>query len=99
MSLQDDKLHEKIVNGLADTRVSPAVLALHMLREGLYVNESLLQYFINYVNTMANAKLVPMHLAGHQQTCKAIQDSLQELGLLGTYGRTQEPSNEYLSLS
>ena len=98
MSKHDDKLHEKIANGLADTRVSPAVLSYKMLAESRYVNESLLQYFINYVNVMAENQLVPMHLVELQQQCIAIQNSLQELGLLGTQGRTHEPSNEYLAL-
>lgn len=99
MSIQDDKLHEKIANGLSDTRVSPAALSYKMLRESRYVNESLLQYFVSYVNVMAESKLIPMHLAEVQQQCQIIQSSLQELGLLGTYGRTHEPSNEYLSVN
>jgi len=98
MARQDDKLHEKIANGLSDTRVSPAVLSYKMMSENLYVNESLMQYFINYVNIMAEAKLVPMHLAPIQQQCQQIQNSLQELGLLGTQGRTYATQNEYLAL-
>lgn len=98
MSKQDDKLHTSIANGLSDTRVSPAVLALKMLQENVYVNESLLQYFVNYVNTMANAKILPLHLQEVQEHCKTLQISLQELGLLGTQGRVQATQNEYLSL-
>ena len=98
MSKQDDKLHTSIANGLSDTRVSPAVLALKMLQENVYVNESLLQYFVNYVNTMATAKVLPLHLQEVQEHCKTLQISLQELGLLGTQGRTQATQNEYLSL-
>jgi hypothetical protein len=98
MAKQDDKLHTHIAAGLSDTRVSPAVLALKMLQENVYVNESLLQYFVNYINTMANAKVLPLHLQEVQGQCQALQISLQELGLLGTQGRVQATSNEFLSL-
>jgi hypothetical protein len=98
MAKQDDKVHNHIAAGLSDTRVSPAVLALKMLQENVYVNESLLQYFVNYINTMANAKVLPLHLQEVQGQCQALQISLQELGLLGTQGRVQATSNEFLSL-
>jgi len=98
MSKQDDKLHSHIANGLSDTRVSPAVLAYKMLQENVYVNESLLQYFVNYVNTMAQATVLPLHLQEVQEHCKTLQVSLQELGLLGTQGRTHATQNEYLAL-
>jgi hypothetical protein len=71
-------------------------MAYKMHRESLYVNESLLQYFVNYVNIMANAKIIPIHLADIQAICKYLNSSLEELGLVGEVGRTGHTSNEYL---
>ena len=47
-----DKLHSKISKGLGDVHVSPAAMAYKMLRESRYVNESFLQYAINYIIIM-----------------------------------------------
>ena len=91
-----DKLHKQIVQGLGNHDVSPAVLAYKMLGESRYVNESLSQYMINYINIMANAQIVPLHLSEIKEICKYLNISLQELGLVGEVGRVADSSNEYL---
>lgn len=96
MAKVDEVLHKKFAAGLADTRVSPAVLAYHMLEENLYVNESMLQYLINYVSIVANKKLLPVHLEEIQQTCRLLQVSLEELGLTGSLGRSPLITGEYI---
>jgi hypothetical protein len=98
MAKVDEALHKKIAAGLGDTRVSPAVLAYHMLQENLYVNESLLQYMINYIKVMANHKLMPLHLAEIKNICQTLELSLLELGLTGTVGRQPLDTTEYLAV-
>jgi hypothetical protein len=98
MAKLEDKVHEKISAALSDSRVSPAVLARLMLNENKYVNESFLQYMVNYVIIMANRSHVPLYLEDVQKQCQFLYSSLQELGLTGTYGRVPVESNEYLAV-
>lgn len=98
MAKLEDKAHEKFVGALADSRCSPAVLARKMINESRYVNESVLQYLVNYVITMANATHIPLHLAEVQQDCSNLYSSLQELGLTGTVGREPVASHEFLAV-
>ena len=93
-----DKLHSKISKGLGDVHVSPAAMAYKMLKESRYVNESVLQYLVNYVITMANATHIPLHLAEVQKDCSNLYSSLQELGLTGTVGREPVASHEFLAV-
>lgn len=95
MASIDQKLHDKIAAGLADQRVSPAILALKMTRENRYVNEAMLGYFINYVIMMSEQEMVPLPLADIHSICKQLRYSLEELGLTGIV-RKQEPMNEFL---
>ena len=98
MAKAEEVVHKKIVEGLADTRVSPAVLARMMQDENLYVNESFLHYFINYVVQLANTTHVPLYLEEVQQQCKLLYSSLQELGLTGTVGREPVDKTEFLAV-
>jgi hypothetical protein len=90
----NDKVHEKIATGLADTRVSPAALAMKMTREPKAVNEAMLGYLVNYIIVMAEQKVIPMQLAEVQQTCKELKFALEELGLTGVTRPLDQ--NEYL---
>jgi hypothetical protein len=98
MAKLEDKAHEQFVKALADVRCSPAVLARKMLSENLYVNESMLQYLINYVITMATATHVPISLTDVHADCVNLYHSLTELGLTGTVGRMPILTNEYLAV-
>ena len=93
-----DKLHKQIVNGFGHNDVSPAAMAYKMLKESRYVNESLMQYLVNYVVIMATSPIVPSHLEEVHRECKVIYTSLTELGLTGTVGRVGSPSNEYVQV-
>jgi hypothetical protein len=93
-----EKLHKQMAKGFGNHDVSPAVLAYKMLNESKYVNESALQYMVNYINIMANSKIVPMHLLEIREICRYLNISLQELGLVGEVGRVPEESNEYLAI-
>jgi hypothetical protein len=93
-----EKTHKAIVKGLGHSDVSPAALAYKMLNESKYVNESLLQYMVNYINIMANSKIVPIHLAEIQTICMYLNVSLEELGLVGEVGRQVMVTNEYLQV-
>ena len=95
MASIDQKLHDKIAAGLADQRVSPALLALKMTRENRYVNEAMLGYLVNYVIMMSEQEMVPLPLVDIHNICKQLRYSLEELGLTGIV-RKQEPMNEFL---
>ena len=93
-----EKTHKAIVKGLGHADVSPAAMAYKMLKESRYVNESMLQYMVNYIIIMATSKVVPLHLAEVQKECQVLYPSLQELGLTGTYGREEVVGTEYLQV-
>jgi hypothetical protein len=93
-----DKLHKQIAKGFGHADVSPAAMAYKMLHESRYVNESVLQYAVNYIILMATHPVIPLHLEEVHNQCKVLYTSLQELGLTGTVGRVQEPRNEYLQV-
>lgn len=96
--MNNDKLHKQLVTGFGNSAISPATMAYKMHRESLYVNESVMQYMINYINIMANAKIIPFHLAEIQSICRYLNTSLEELGLVGEIGRQEDLANEFLSL-
>jgi len=98
MARIDESVHKKIAAGLGDSRVSPAVLARMMQDENLYINESFLHYFVNYVVQLANAKHIPLYLEEIQSQCKLLYSSLQELGLTGTVGRESASGAEFLAV-
>jgi hypothetical protein len=93
-----DKTHKAIVNGLGHSSISPAALAYKMLKESKYVNESFLQYAINYIIIMATSKVIPAHLESVHNECKILYTSLTELGLTGTVGREEVNTSEYLQV-
>ena len=93
-----EKLQKQISKGFGSHDVSPAAMAYKMLRESKYVNESLLQYMVSYINMLASAKIIPVHLKEIQDICKYLNLSLQELGLVGDVGRVPEVASEYLAV-
>ena len=98
MAVLETKAHDKLVAALSDIRCSPAVMARYMKNESTYVNESVLQYLVNYVVIMANLDTVPVNLIDVKKTCDLLYCSLQELGLTGTVGRMSDVGSEYLAV-
>ena len=96
MASVEEATFKKLAAGLADQRMSPAILAMKLTRENLAVNEGMLALIINYIIIMATKPLVPFQLAELQQVCKLMKISLEELGLTGTIQREQVDNNEYL---
>lgn len=97
MALADEKVIKQLSNGLNDSRVSPAMLAYAMLRENRVANESFIQFFINYINIIAETKLIPAHLEEVRQFCLQLRFALEELGLTEEkYGRMSPAANEYV---
>ncbi len=90
-----EKLHKAIAKGLGHSEISPATLAYKMLKESRYVNESFLQYAINYIVIMANEPVIPFYLKSVQDECKIIYTCLQELGLTDTVGREGIDKTEF----
>jgi len=98
MQSLETKIHDKFAAGLADQRVSPAILALKMVRENRAVNEALLGYMINYIIIMAESPLIPFQLQEVKQMCQTLKISLEELGLTGKIQREPVATNEYISV-
>ena len=92
------RTYSKLVEGLGHNDLSPASLAAHIQNESLYVNESFVQMFTNYIIILANADHIPFYLKDVQELCKYMLPTLQELGLTGTYGRMPLDTNEYLAV-
>jgi len=90
-----EKLHKTIAKGLGHTDTSPSTLAYKMLQENLYVNESFLQYAVNYIVIMATSPVIPLHLKSVSDECKVIYTSLQELGITGIVGRDVVDKTEF----
>ena len=90
-----DKFQKQISAGFGRHDVSPLALAYKMLKESRYVNESMLQYLVNYVKVMAEHPVIPVHLEEIHVVCKALNGSIEELGLLGT-SRESVVGTEYL---
>jgi hypothetical protein len=95
--MRNETLHKQIAKGLGDTNISPAVLANMMKREPLYVQESLIQYLINYVIMISNTNIIPPHLKEVKDICDLLHISFQELGLTGDT-RMPVDTNEYLAV-
>jgi hypothetical protein len=97
MAKIDEKAHEKISAILADSRVSPSILAYNMLKESKYINETFIEYMMSYVYMMADTKLVPFQLAEIQQACQYLKSNFEELGLQDTIGR-HVIEHEYIAI-
>lgn len=93
MASIEESTYKKLVAGLADQRLSPAILAMKITREGRAVNEAMLGMLINYIIIMADKPLIPFTLVEVQQQCKLLKISLEELGLTGKV--LKEPVNNY----
>ena len=92
----NDKLHKKIVQGLGDTSVSPALLAYSMIKESRYVQESFIQYFTNYIKVMSEALAVSPQIVEIKGVCDLLNIAIQEVGLTGE-SRNSEESFDYIA--
>lgn len=98
MASVEEATFKKLSAGLADQRLSPAILAMKMTREGRAVNEAMLAMLINYVIIMADKPLVPFTLVEVQQQCKLLKLSLEELGLTGRVLREPIDNHQFLQV-
>jgi hypothetical protein len=94
MASLEEAAYKKLSNSLADTRMSPAILAMKMSKENAQVADGMLSLFVNYIIIMANKHTVPFQLKEAQDICKLLLMSLEELGLTGTV----QQANEYLAV-
>jgi hypothetical protein len=98
LATQEEKFHLKIVDGLADSRVSLVMLSQEMSGESLPIQDRFLKYFANYINTMAGKKIIPFHMGNHQKLCQAIKLGFDEIGLTELVKEPIIPTNEYLDI-
>ena len=95
MASLEESTYKKLSAGLADIRMSPAILAMKISRENGQVNEAMLSLLVNWVIIVANKQLVPFHMKEVQDTCRLLLTSLEELGLTGA---VQPEYNEWLAV-
>ena len=83
------KAHESLVKSMSNTEVSPAGMAFKMLHESRYVNESTLQYLINFIVIWGtrNEDMVPNYNKDTYTICKELYQVLQQLGLTNSGSR------------
>ena len=79
-----EKEHKKIVSILGDSNVSPASLSYKMLGESKYVNESLIQYMINYIVIMAtrDPNQFPPYLENARLWCHEMYQMLDKMDMV-----------------
>jgi len=84
-----DKEHKKIVDIFGKYDVSPAALSYKMLNESKFVNESVLQYLINYVIIFGTRDMehLPPYLHDTATVCNELYQILKELGLTNAGSR------------
>lgn len=72
-----DKEHKKIVDIFSNTNVSPAALSYKMLNESRYVNESLIQYMVNYIIIMGTRD--PNYIAPYLENTRVWANEMYQM--------------------
>jgi len=86
----NDKAHEAIVKHMSSYDVSPASVAYKMLNESKFVNESMIQYMINFIIIHGTQKEdhVPPYLKDTYVICKQLYKMLQDTDMTNSGSRT-----------
>jgi len=84
-----DKEHKQLVNIFKNQDLSPAGLSYKMVNESAYVNESLMQYMVNYIIIMAtrHPDLIPPYLQNVKAWADKMYDMLDELNMTNAASR------------
>jgi len=87
---ENNKLHKQMVQGFASFEVSPASLAYKMLNESKFVNESVLQYIVNFIiiHGTRDESHVPPYLKDTWLVCNELYQVLDKLGLTNAGSRS-----------
>jgi hypothetical protein len=87
---ENDKLHRDIVKGFSSYEVSPASVAYKMLNESKFVNESVIQYIINFIIIHGTRDMdhVPPYLHDTHLVCTELYQVLQKLGMTNAGSRS-----------
>ena len=72
-----DKEHKKIVDIFSNSNVSPAALSYKMLNESRYVNESLIQYMVNYIIIMGTRD--PNYIAPYLENTRVWANEMYQM--------------------
>jgi hypothetical protein len=72
-----DKEHKKIVDIFSNASISPAGLSYKMLNESRYVNESLIQYMVNYIIIMGTRD--PEHIAPYLENVRVWANEMYQM--------------------
>ena len=79
----NDKEHKKIVDIFNKADLSPAGLSYKMIHESRYVNESVIQYMVNYIIMWGTRKPenVPPYMENVHAWCSEMYQMLDKMGL------------------
>jgi hypothetical protein len=85
-----DKEHKQIVNILNQADISPAALAYKMIHESRYVNESLIQYMVNYIIMLGtrNPETLPPYLQNARAWANEMYQMLYKMDMVSTNTRS-----------
>ena len=84
-----NKEQNALVKIFGNTEVSPAGLSYKMLGESKYVNESVLQYIVNYIIIFGTRDLehLPPYLHDTATICNELYQKLVDVGLTNSGSR------------
>jgi len=95
MASLEESTYKKLSAGLADSRMSPAILAMKLSKDTAAVNEVMLELIVNWIIIMGHKNPIPFAMKDVNDICKLLLMSLEELGLTGT---VQPSYNEWLAV-
>jgi len=86
----NDKAHEAIVKHMSSYDVSPASTAYKMLNESRFVNESMIQYIVNFIIIHGTRKEdhVPPYLMDTHVICKEMYQMLDKMSMTNAGSRS-----------
>ena len=91
-----NKEHKKIVDILGNSNVSPAALAYKMLNESRYVNESLIQYIVNYIILLGTRRpeTIPPYLENSRVWANEMYQMLDKMNMTNAGSRSALNHND-----
>ena len=86
----NDKAHEALVKHMSSFEISPAAMAYKMLNESRFVNESMIQYMINFIIIHGTRKEdhVPSYLKDTWLVCNKMYQMLDKMGMTNAGSRS-----------
>ena len=87
----NDKAHETLVKHMSSFEISPASMAYKMVHESRFVNESMIQYIINFIIIHGTRKEenVPPYLKDTWLVCNEMYQMLDKMDMTNAGSRSE----------